>query len=86
MILTPLQIYPAEQKAKESAWEQELKDQALLDNMGVGVPAGMGASEYYSKYKQGAEAANAGYGAMRMGTSTIDKSAHAVKSGRLCKA
>jgi len=69
----------AQQKAHQEAWERDLQDQASLDHLGLAVPNGMGASEYYSEYKKSAESANAGFGAARMGTSAIDSAAHAVK-------
>ena len=69
----------AKQKATQAAWEKDLQDQASLDHLGLTVPEGMGASQYYAQYKKDAESANAGFGAARMGTGAIDSAAHAVK-------
>lgn len=69
----------AEQKAKQEAYERELQDQAMLDRLGVSVPAGMGASEFYGLYKRGAEAMNANLGAQRLGTNAIADAGVAVK-------
>lgn len=69
----------AQQKAQNAAWENELRDQARLDHMGVSVPAGMGATQFYSEYQKDAQTANAGFGAARMGTGALDSAGHAVK-------
>ena len=69
----------AEQKAKQEAYERELQDQAMLDRLGISAPAGMGASEFYSMYKKGAEVANSSWGAQRMGTDAIADAGVAVK-------
>ncbi|MFW9618941.1 MAG: conjugal transfer protein TraG N-terminal domain-containing protein, partial [Sulfurospirillum sp.] len=69
----------AEQKAKQEAYERELQDQAMLDRLGVSVPAGMGASEFYGLYKRGAEAMNANLGAQRLGTNAMADAGVAVK-------
>ena len=69
----------ADQKAKQEAYERELQDQAMLDKLGISAPAGMGASEFYSMYKKGAEVANSSWGAQRMGTSALADAGVAVK-------
>ena len=69
----------AEQKAKQEAYERELQDQAMLDRLGISAPAGMGASEFYSMYKKGAEVANSSWGAQRMGTNALADAGVAVK-------
>ena len=69
----------AEEQSKNDAWERELKDKAMLDKMGVSVPAGMGVSDYYAKYKQGAEQANVGWGAYNSGTEAMADAGVSVK-------
>ena len=69
----------AKQKATEEAWENDLRDQAKLDRMGISVPQGMGAGQFYSQYQREAQAANAGFGAARMGTGAMDQAGVAVK-------
>jgi len=69
----------AEQKSKQEAYERELQDQAMLDHLGISAPAGMGASEFYSMYKKGAEVANSSWGAQRMGTDALADAGLAVK-------
>ncbi|WP_457749110.1 hypothetical protein, partial [Sulfurimonas sp.] len=69
----------AKQKAQNDAYERELQDQAMLDHMGVSVPKGMGASQFYAEYQRGAQMANSGYGAMEMGTTKMAEAGHAVK-------
>jgi len=69
----------AEQKSKQEAYERELQDQAMLDRLGISAPAGMGASEFYSMYKKGAEVANSSWGAQRMGTNALADAGLAIK-------
>jgi hypothetical protein len=71
----------AKQKATKDAWERELHDQAMLDNMGLRVPTGMGATDYYNELKRGAEMSSAGFGAAAMGSDAIGASAHAMGKG-----
>ena len=69
----------AQQKAQNAAWESDLRDRAKLEHMGLAVPPGMGATQFYAEYQKDIQAANAGFGAATMGMSVMNEAGHAVK-------
>lgn len=69
----------AEQRAKQDAYENEMAAKAMVDHLGLDVPSGMGASDYYGLYKKGAEVSNANWGAQRMGTGAMSQAGVGIK-------